>query len=68
MEENKNIWNKTTMELTVKDQLLLATVTPIIMVGGMVAAGAVVGAVSSVKGKVQSKFANRKKLTVVEDK
>lgn len=63
MDDNKSLWNKTTMELTVKDQLVIAVVTPAIVVGGMIAAGAVAGAAVSMKDKVQAKIANRKNTT-----
>ena len=56
MEENKNLWNKTTAELTVKDQLIVAAVAPIVVVGVMVAASAVV----TVSEKIVKKFLKTK--------
>ena len=56
MEENKNLWNKTTAELTVKDQLIVAAVAPIVVVGVMVAASAVV----TVADKIVKKFRKTK--------
>lgn len=53
MEETaKSFWDKTTLELTVKDQLIIAAAVPAIMVGGCI----VVGGAMAIGNKVSSKF------------
>lgn len=52
MEENKNFWNKMTDELTVKDQLIVVAITPVMIMGAVVAAGAVL----TVADKIIKKF------------
>lgn len=60
MDESKSIWNKTTGELTVKDQLLLSVAAPALVVGSMVAFGAAVNAMEAGRDKFRTFRANRK--------
>lgn len=60
MDESKSIWNKTTAELTVKDQLIVTVGATVIVTGGLMAAGAAAGAASKVADKVREIRANRK--------
>ena len=61
MEETPSLWNKTTAELTVKDQLVVAAVVPIVVIGGW----AVVAAVVTVSDKIVKKFRKIKPLHAV---
>lgn len=55
MEENTKIWDKKMDELTVKDTLLISATMPIVAIGIMVVAGAVVGGTSSLVGKFRTR-------------
>lgn len=62
----KSFWNKTTEELTVKDQLALVVLAPAVALG---AVAAFVGVVA-VGDKIASKFRKKNKveeLTVIDD-
>jgi hypothetical protein len=64
MEEDKNLWNKTSEELTVGDIVVITALTPIIMAGGLV----VVGAVLTAADKIVKKFRKTKpELKIVTD-
>ncbi len=60
MEENKNFWNKTAAELTVKDQFVVTLAVPIVMVAGMVVTGAALTTWSAATNKFKEFRANRK--------
>jgi hypothetical protein len=68
-EETKNLWNTKTSDLTVADALKLNVAIPIIMIGGVIAAGAVVIASEKVVSKFQTARTNRRlsKIKIVED-
>lgn len=64
MEETPSLWNKTTAELTVKDQLIVAAVAPIVVVGVMVAASVVVTAADKIVKKFRK---SEKKFQIVTE-
>ncbi len=68
-EETKNLWNKKTSDLTVADALKLNVALPIIMIGGVIAAGVVVVASEKVVTKFRTARTNRRlsKIKIVED-
>jgi hypothetical protein len=67
MEENKNLWNKKMDELAVVDVLKLNVAIPIMMIGGVIAAGTVVVVSDKVITKFRTARENRKnKLEVVK--
>ena len=66
MEETPSLWNKTTAELTVKDQLIVAAVAPIVVVGVMVAASVVVTAADKIVKKFRPSY-NVSKIKVTEE-
>jgi hypothetical protein len=63
MDESTKIWDKKTSDLTVKDQVLLSVAIPAIMVGGMLVAGAVLGAKEIAVEKFRSRKNNQTKTT-----
>lgn len=63
MDESKNLWNKTTAELTVKDQLLLSVAAPALVVGTMVAFGGALSAMDAGRTKFKTFLANRRNKT-----
>ncbi len=68
-EETKNLWNTKTSDLTVADALKLNVALPIIMIGGVIAAGVVVVASEKVVTKFRTIRMNRNlnKIKIVED-
>ncbi len=68
-EETKNLWNTKTSDLTVADALKLNVALPIIMIGGVIAAGVVVVASEKVVTKFRTARTNRRlsKIKIVED-
>lgn len=60
MEENKNLWNKTTAELTVRDMVVVQVAAPIIAMGSFLACAVVYDQGTKVVVKVRSIRANRK--------
>lgn len=65
-ETTKSIWNKTPSEMTVKDNLVMAAVTPAIAVGGVVVAGVAAIVVAGVYTKFQERREARKNKTTEE--
>lgn len=49
--QTPNIWNKTAAELTVKDRAIITVASPILYVGGMVAAGTVLIVTNAIVNK-----------------
>jgi len=54
MDEDTNLWNTKMSDLTVGDNVKMTFMTPIIMVGGMIAAGALVGGIGAGMKRFQS--------------
>lgn len=66
MEETPSLWNKTTDELTVKDQLIVVAIAPFVIMGAVVAAGAVVTAADKIVKKFRPSY-NVSKIKVTEE-
>lgn len=68
MEENKNILDKTTSELTVKDQLIITAVAPLIAVASVGVAAGAFAVYDKASTKIQNVRKNRqnKRLSIVK--
>lgn len=67
MEENENIWNKKTSDLTVKDVVIVNVALPVIVLGALAGAGAAVAGISAGVNKFREFRGNRtNKLEIVK--
>lgn len=65
MEENTSVWNKRQEDLTVSDQLKVAVVAPVIVMGAYLVPLALIGKISEIRSN--RKLKKQAKLTIVKN-